>query len=67
MVVLNNKGLSRKTMASQNVPQKTTLKTILSQKTVHKHIDTTLQRLKIDSNKKPTDNSGVELLGFENF
>ena len=41
------------------------LKTILSQKTVHKHIGTTLQRLKIDS--KSLDTSGVELSDFENF
>ena len=38
------------------------LKTILSQKTVHKRIGITLQML-----KKPKYTSGVELLYFENF
>ena len=50
-------------MASQNVH----LKTILSQKTVHKCIGTNLPRLKIDSKSLCKDTSGVELSDFENF
>ena len=53
-------------MASKKCAPKNHLKTILSQKTVHKCIGTTLQGLKIDS-KSLKDMSGVELSDFENF
>ena len=53
MVVLNSRDFQGKLWLPKNVPKNNFI-TILSQKTVHKCIGTTLQRLKIDSKSLKT-------------